>query len=590
MTMTAPTAAPSWSAARRGWVLFLAGANLTLVQFVAIREFAALIGSNELVVLLVVGGFFVGLSLGYLVSRRLSRRVLLGYGFLTLALHASLPFSARWFSGTMASIQLAGNTPPFLVGLAVFGLAPFYAIFLPRLLGEAREDEKAAGEPPHLAMVRCYAVELAGGLAGLLAVFLLTPARMGWIAALHLAGLVAVLSLLAPRRSWITAGLPWVIPALYVWVHPTLHRISLEYHLRKTHRLRSVRLLASEFSPYQRVDLVAARLRSSDVLTTNLYLDGNLLYGSRTLNDHNLMVSVVPNLLVPTAQGPNALVIAGGSLDNARFLAPRVRSLHVVEIDEAVVRLTRRHLQEPRGGFPTNWTLVIDDGKHFLGNWSGERFDTICVDVPVPTHLQTAMLHSERFFALARRRMKPGGIFAISLAGQLDPRPENAPPSERLAARILAGLRSTFGHVTVARLGARDYAWASDRPLSADAHEVQRRLKRFHEEIEGRRGRGRNHDQDRVLQGGRPGGGHGGAGHGGGGGASHGGGGGLGGAGGVDGEGGAGAGRGQRRVELMADEEVIRRTAGAQPIGEADFQIVIRLSLAKLRTRFYAPE
>ena len=521
---------------RRRIILFLAGANLTLVQFLAMREFAALLGSNELVVLLVIAGYFLGLSAGYLVSRHLSRPVLLMLGIGTLGLHASLPFSARWFSGLMASLDLAGNTPPFLFCLTLFGLTPFYAVFLPRLIGETGAAGERIAESPHERLVRCYAAELAGGLAGLAVLFVISPARMNWIAAVHLASLVFLLFLTVPLpRPW-RWSLP-CLPILYLAAYPSLHQTSLEFHLRETHRYRSVRLLASEFSPYQRVDFVEVRGRKSERATTNLYLNGNLLYGSRSLHEHNLMVSVLPNLLAtPEGQG-NALVIAGGSLDNARYLAPRVRRLHVVEIDETVVRLARRHLQEPRGDFPSGWNLVIDDGKHFLGNWQGEAFDTICVDVPVPTHLQTAMLHSERFFALARGRLKPGGIFSISLSGQLDPRRPNEPPSDRLSARIIAGLLATFPYVRVARLGDHDFAWASGEPFRENLAGLQRRIDRFRESQPG---------DSQIF--------------------------------------------GDPRITLIHEKEIESRARGSLPIGEADMQIVLRLSLAKLRTRFYDPD
>ncbi len=521
---------------RRRIILFLAGANLTLVQFLAMREFAALLGSNELVVLLVVAGYFLGLSAGYLVSRRLSRRTLLTLGIGTLVLHASLPFSVRWFSGAMASIDLAGNTPPFLFCLTLFGLTPFYAVFLPRLIGENESASEGSTEKPHERLVRCYATELAGGLAGLAVLFVIPPARMEWIAALHLTGLVVLLFLAVPLpRPW-RWSLP-LLPIVYLAAYPSLQRSSLEFHLRETHRYRDVRVLASEFSPYQRVDFVAVRARTSDRVATNLYLNGNLLYGSRSLHEHNLMVSVLPNLLAaPEGQG-HALVIAGGSLDNARYLAPRVRQLRVVEIDETVVRLARRHLQEPRGDFPSGWDLVIDDGKHFLGNWRGEAFDTICVDVPVPTHLQTAMLHSERFFALARGRLKPGGIFSISLSGHLDPRGPDQPPSQRLSARIMAGLLATFPHVMVARLGDHDFAWASGKPIREDLASLQRRIDGFRDSLPG------------LLQT-----------------------------------------FGHPRIGLIHEKEIESRARGSLPIGEADMQIVLRLSLAKLRKRFYDPD
>src|SRR5438128_11694840 len=120
-----PTA-HSLSLARALAIVATVGINLSLVHYFALMEFPALLGSNELVALLVLGAYFLGLSLGYLVSDRLSRRQLLAIGFVTLLLHLSLPFSARWFAGTMARINLSGNTPPFVFLLVLFGIAPFY--------------------------------------------------------------------------------------------------------------------------------------------------------------------------------------------------------------------------------------------------------------------------------------------------------------------------------------------------------------------------------------------------------------------------------------------------------------------------------
>lgn len=520
--------------ARKTWrpyaILALAGANLTLVQFVAMKEFAALVGSNELVTLLVVAGYFLGLSAGYLISDLLSRRALLVLGGLTLALHASLPFSARWFAGAMGSINLAGNVPPFVFLLTMCGITPFYAVFLPRLIDESDlGQDDASGRN----LARCYGVEIAGGFLGLLVVLLATPARMSLILALHLLGLIVLLLLfIGGRPRWGLCLL--AVPGLYLWVWPAVDRSSLNYYFEQARDYTAPVVIASEFSPYQRVDLVEAG--PADDRAIYLYLNGNLLYGSRSLHQHNLFVSLLPNVMAPRGPG-RALVVAGGSLDNARYLAPRTKSLNVVEIDETVVRLTRKHLQEPRGDFPTNWDLAIDDGKHFLGAWRGEPFDVISVDVPVPTHLQTAMLHSERFFSLAASRLAPEGIFSISLAGLLQERPANGPPSQRLANRVLAGLLRSFRHVLIVRAGDHDFAWASQEPLPFVTAEFQARADRFISSLP---------DGHSTF--------------------------------------------GSPKITVLDDNAVRSRAEGVTPIGEADMQIVLRLSWNKLYRRFYEPK
>ncbi len=508
-------------------VLVVAGTSLSLAQFAALREYAALLGSNELVALLVLCAYFLGLSIGYRVSARLSRRTLLWLGGITLALNVTLPFSARWFAGAMSAIRLDGNLPPAIFLLVLCGITPFYAVFLPRLIDEARRDEP--GTHP---LVRLYAAELAGACLGLALVFLVTPARMAILLTLHLAGLVTLLVLFArPRRRTVLAL--FALLPLYFAAYPQLDRASLTwlYACRNT-SYKNVEILASEFSPYQRVDIVRADT-SSRLNVTFLYLNGNLLYGTRSLHHHNLFVALLPNFLSFTNTG-RACIIAGGSLDNARHLAARTRSLDVVELDEAVVRLTRRHIQEPLGDFPTNWRLTVDDGKHFLGTWHGEPFDVIAVDVPIPSHLQTAMLHSQRFFALARSQLSPGGIFSISLSGKLQELPGGR---KRLSNRVLAGLLATFPYVTVVRSGEKDFAWAGDTPFPLSAAIARQRMNssldlnpKLREDV------------------------------------------------------------GQPTLMFLDPAKVRALAAGCEPIGEADMKLVLQLSLSKLINRYYDPD
>ena len=511
----------------------LAGANLSLIQFVALTEFPSLVGSNELVALIVLSAYFLGLSVGYLVSDKLGRGQLLAIGAATLALHATLPFSARWFAGTLWRTGHQGGIPPFLFLLALFGITPFYAVFLPRLIQSLDSGEPDRAADPGRRLVRIYATEILGSIAGLLLSVALTPARISLILTAHLCGILGILYLCASGRQRTLVKIVLIpLAAAYLYLYPTLDRASLEYFYQHKRGLRRVSLLASEFSPYQRVDLFEGTQGSGT--STYLYLNGNFFYGETALNQHNLLVSILPNLMIPHPS--NALVVAGGSLDCARYLAPVTGQLRVVEIDETVARLARRHLQEPRGGFPTNWELVIDDGKHFLGNWSGPPFDVISVDVPIPSHLQTAMLHSERFFRLARGRLAPGGIFSIALSGSYSEGLSSVDDGlSHLGNRVVAGLLKTFPRVAVVRANGRAFAWASDAPLPFTIDQLRARL-------------------DAFL-------------------ASS----------------GARGGFGTPTVELLDDATVHARAEGFSPIGDADMQVVLRLSTNKLLRRFYEP-
>ena len=337
-----------------------------------------------------------------------------------------------------------------------------------------------------------------------------------------------LLALQAHRRWWLLLALP--VAYLLGWEN--WDRASLEAYYRGVRGYAAPRLVASEFSPYQRVDLLQRDRRAGR--EPFLFLNGNLFYGTRSLNQHNLFVSLLPRL-ARGSRSQNTLVVAGGSLDCARYLAPLAGRLRVVEMDPTVVRLTWKFIQEPRGGFPGNWELVLDDGKHFLGAWAGEPFDVIAVDIPVPSHVQTAALHSRRFFELARSRLRPGGVFSIALAGRLEARsPMEAAAAGRLQNRILAGLLATFSHVAVVRSSYGDFAWASAEPLDSLKQAVPSALREFL----------------------------------------------------------AGAGDtgnfGQPKVEFLEESLIRQRAAGFSPIGDADLQLVLRLSWRKLKGRFRA--
>ena len=56
-------------------ILFLIGVCLSIAQFVMIRDFVTILYGEEVIIVLVTSAFFCGLSLGYLLSLRFSKKV-----------------------------------------------------------------------------------------------------------------------------------------------------------------------------------------------------------------------------------------------------------------------------------------------------------------------------------------------------------------------------------------------------------------------------------------------------------------------------------------------------------------------------------
>jgi spermidine synthase len=375
-------------------------------------------------------------------------------------------------------------------------------------------------------LVRLYVIEVLGGLAALAVAGLLPAARMDTLLALNLVAMLAILTLLFPRVTVLRPALV-ILPAAYLLVWDPLHRASLEVFYRDIHGLTEPHVVASEYSRYQRVDLIRTGRE------THLYLNGNLLYGTRALHVHNLMVATAPAWLAGGGR-PAALLVAGGSLDNVRSLAPHTSSLDVVEIDETVVRLAREHIQDPRRGFPTTpWRLTIDDGRVFLADSPAPRYDLITLDLAVPTFAQSAQLYSPRFFALARQNLRAGGLLAVALGGKLDDvttvRTEGG---GSLPNRIVAGLSRTFAHVMVVRTGSRDYAWASDQPLRINSRDLQGRIDLHLEQL----------PEGRIIYG-RP------------------------------------------QITVLAEADVRAAGQSAAPVGDIDVRLALELSWRKLQSR-----
>lgn len=443
--------------------------NLTLVQWLAIRELGPLLGSSELVVLIIVVAFFSGMSIGYLVAPWLSRRWLIALALGTVAVHATLPFSTRVAAALFHAVNLAGNVPPLVFLLVLLGVSPFYATVMPLLAQELKATAK-------IPLGRIYATELSGSLLGLVAIVLIAPLGFPAVMVLHFTGLVALTGAMCPE---IRRGPLVVLPLAYALIYSWADRPSLELFYRFAVGFRAPRVLASEVSPYNRVDVVS---ESGSSGAPELYLDGVKYYGGSTLNRHNLMVSILPNLFMATRRRPRSLVIGAGSLDSARYLAP-VSDLTVVEIDEAVPRLTRMLIQEPRGSFPGQWKLEIDDAARHVAQLPAGSVDVLSVDVPVPLSIQTARFHGPGFFTNAKACLRPDGLFAISLSGSVKLQKNGGFFAGEIAHRVLAGLRASFSHVAVLTVnsGAQAFAWASDQPIDVPSERLDALARQFAE-------------------------------------------------------------------------------------------------------------
>jgi len=106
--------------------------------------------------------------------------------------------------------------------------------------------------------------------------------------------------------------------------------------------------------------------------------------------------------------------------------------------------------------------VVIDDGRRFLER-STEEYDVIIIDPPPPVQAAgSSLLYSEDFYAVARKRLRPGGILQQFLPDGVNDANDN-----QLKASVARALQNSFPYVRIFQWNGRQ-GWhflASDQPI-----------------------------------------------------------------------------------------------------------------------------
>ena len=292
---------------------------------------------------------------------------------------------------------------------------------------------------------------------------------------LRIIGVHDLLSLYVPYTLFLLiilllVGLPrplvgGLFAAALVWLIalPRLDSISNAFVYRHIQAIPDAESLASIYSPFQKVDV----LRDGDG-HLYLFLNGLMDYGTTDLVWFNVLLSGIPAQLIQPAQ---MVVVGSGSMSSVGFASPFTDHITTVEIDSAVADLSRQYFGAlNKLDQVQNWTLVIDDAKHFFGEVD-TRYNLISMDVPAPFTIQEGALHTVEYYALLKQHLAPAGVVAVSLSSTFS-------PTRVLALRVTAGLLANFKQVMVVTSSNADlsFAYASDNlPFDSDALEAMLR-------------------------------------------------------------------------------------------------------------------
>ncbi len=411
-----------WKLAAPFLIVFFSGANLILIQWVMTREVTTLLLGTELVILLISVSYFVGVSIGYLLAGRISRKWLPILGVITLALHLTLPVTFRVLVAWLGSINaywavylVLPLTLPFIVSM-------FYSVFLPHFA-----DDGQAG------LGSLYLTELLGSICGIGVLVFLADLGIQIVCSVYAVGLIAILVSLGIRR-WLAAILTilsvlWlaVFPALNLWSNTLWYNVMLGFP-------EGTSVLFSGYSPYQKVDV----LQLPDGGRA-LYLDGldhfNGSYGIRL----NIIVGEVPAWLV---EPQNSLVIGAGAMQTEQLIASHGGHVTSVELDPMVAEVGE-HLfyQYNQMDTLTNRTVVVDDAKHFLAN-TDAQYDLIVADTPAALSIQPATLYSVPFYQSIHDHLTDRGIFVGNMTSSFV-------PGDTISRRVAASALAAFDEVIV---------------------------------------------------------------------------------------------------------------------------------------------
>mmetsp|Transcript_54426 Transcript_54426/g.100568 ORF Transcript_54426/g.100568 Transcript_54426/m.100568 type:complete len:319 (-) Transcript_54426:55-1011(-) len=186
---------------------------------------------------------------------------------------------------------------------------------------------------------------------------------------------------------------------------------NIEPGLRVMYKLD--RTLGSTVSEFQNVDLV-----DIEPFGRALVIDG-LIQSCRVDEFVYHECLVHPAMLLH--EGPKTVYIGGGGEGSTAREVLKHKSVTkcvMVDIDDAVVRFCKEHLDENSAAFADpRLELVIDDAKAWLER-SDMKFDVIIMDLDDPLEGGPCyQLYTAEFYEMLKGRLNPGG-FLVTQSGQ----------------------------------------------------------------------------------------------------------------------------------------------------------------------------
>lgn len=396
-------------------LIICCGAVLMLSQYILVREVGSTFFSTEIITIMSVVMSLIGPSIAYFFVDKVSERVLLIWSIVTFIVLSLLPFGLRYSVALMRSIdlELPAMVITFLVGSLL--CSSFFAVFLPKIAGTSSDFN------------RLYRLELLGALLALGSIFVLGSWMATVISFWVLIVLVIHFSIEKPRLTILLSLVMVATAASY----PSLDKLSACQFYKVFWDKKNPRILKTEYSAYQRIDVV------EDDKGKALFLDGVPYYEYGDLHWFNYYIAELPGKLVPEKK--NAVIVGSGTLASTGYLVRQGFDVTTVEIDQSVYKIGKQYFSDLNKLKGDEYKLVIGDARRYFRKVPSNSLDIIVLDIPAPYHLQTALLYVPSFFSELKRCLKPNGILTVNTC--------SFELTDPISASIAKSASSVFGEV-----------------------------------------------------------------------------------------------------------------------------------------------
>jgi len=395
------------------WMFFFFGLASMAGQIVLLREILVIFHGTELSIGIFYSAWLAAIGVGASVGARLVRRT---NNYLSRIFLYGLALLGYSLIGQVMLIRCV----PALFGVTPAELAPLSGILVVVPVGTAATAfltgflfpvgcAAVAGADDRL-IARLYVAEALGSLVGGLAftfilVRLLSPVQIVGIVAAAVAAASLAFGIRCEKRASLVSAAPLLVIAVFL-LTPLGSRVTdSSVHFRWQTLHPGLRLLASEPTPYQQVEL--ARLGRQ----ISLFGNGTIV---SSFPDPATTDRVAGLIMAEKPHAKKVLLIGGaaGSLVRSLLHYP-IERLDIVEPDPWAFRVAERFMprEEAHALKDARVKLVFLDGRFYVNRLGKADYDLVVSLMPDPVSSFWNRYFTLEFFRAVHAALAPDGLF-----------------------------------------------------------------------------------------------------------------------------------------------------------------------------------